>query len=230
MNLFILSVSAEGFYTNRYGVSFSEQEYSFISNFYFDGYQNFMSIDDYNDFIDSDIMNGEITIVEKKLIDDNALSLYSLSHETNAKILKLATSCSTTCMVTSTLSWKNVPNVKSYDLIGAYASGTKIKYFKKALLSYGSNSTTSVEKNVTSTGVSSTFKLPDTKELMTIVQQFEVNKDGTIYVSYQHAKKSISLANSRKYSFSASGYGGVYNFSFDVSSYYDGMGGVKTQV
>ena len=133
-------------------------------------------------------------------------------------------------MVTSTLSWKNVPNVKSYDLIGAYASGTKIKNFKKALLSYGSNSTTSVEKNVTSTGVSSTFKLPDTKELMTIVQQFEVNKDGTIYVSYQHAKKSISLANSRKYSFSASGYGGVYNFSFDVSSYYDGMGGVKTQV
>ena len=70
MNLFILSVSAEGFYTNRYGVSFSEQEYSFISNFYFDGYQNFMSIDDYNDFIDSDIMNGEITIVEKKLIDE----------------------------------------------------------------------------------------------------------------------------------------------------------------
>ncbi len=49
----------------------------------------------------------------------------------------------------------------------------------------------------------------------------------TVYGTYQHAKSSVSLSDSKSYSFDPSGLGGVVKFnSSSISNKYDGMSGV----
>lgn len=48
----------------------------------------------------------------------------------------------------------------------------------------------------------------------------------TINVSYQHSQKIISLVDSRKFSFSSDGFGGVFKFNSSVGEYFDGMRGL----
>ena len=59
MTIFISVVNAEEltYYTNSNNVNFSKEEYEFISNFYFEGYQNYMTEEDYKEFKKSNIMN-----------------------------------------------------------------------------------------------------------------------------------------------------------------------------
>ena len=54
-----------------------------------------------------------------------------------------------------------------------------------------------------------------------------MQKNGTVYASYQHAKRNISLINSRRYTFASGGFGNVFSFDSAVGDYYDEMGGVS---
>lgn len=222
--LLTTNVFAESnFYQNKYGVSFTENEYDFISKVYFDGYQNFMTQDDYNEFVSSDIMNNYNKTIQ---ITQNSNS--RAIHETSAKILKMSSSCgSSTCTIITTLTWKREPVVKSYDLIGAFLNNTTSSGTPNNHLYYGDNVMLPVETKKVSNGISATYDLPNTSEAMNFVQSFTVEKTGKVYVSYQHAKQNISLANSRKYSFSASGYGGVFVFNEGINNYYDAMQGLS---
>ena len=47
-----------------------------------------------------------------------------------------------------------------------------------------------------------------------------------VNASYQHATTNVSLATSKSYTLSASGLGSTIAFTGNISSYYDGMGGV----
>ena len=226
MTIFISVVNAEEltYYTNSNNVNFSKEEYEFISNFYFEGYQNYMTEEDYKEFKKSNIMNADIKTQVLEYSDINPLSgLY----ETQMKQSKVSSACSTNCTVATTLLWKQNPTVRSYDLIGAYFNNTSLVSSQNTYLMYGSKKVNPTETTEKSTGMSATIKLPSTKETMAITQIYTVKKSGSINVSYQHARKSISLANSRKYSFASSGYGGVFDFNESISSYYDAMGGLK---
>ncbi len=231
--LFILSfisvdVNAEAFYTNKNGVEFTEREYSFISNFYFEGYQDYMTISDYEEFKDSNIINGNVNIQEKYDYDYNTLIPYTSSfHETPSKILKLSSSCSSDCTINVTVTWKKIPSTKSYDLIGAYFENTSLNQIISSKMYYGGNTASPIENNLKSNGVSSTFKIPSTSKAISISQTYKVSKGGRLYVSYQHAKNSVSLVESRKYEFSRNGYGNVFKFDPSVISKYDAMQGLK---
>ena len=49
------------------------------------------------------------------------------------------------------------------------------------------------------------------------------------YATYQHATTNVSLATSKSYSFNSTGLGGVLKFNTSqISNYYDGMEGVRT--
>lgn len=74
------------------------------------------------------------------------------------------------------------------------------------------------------------MKLPTGGNNMVVSQYFRVETGGTVYGSYQHATANISLANSKKYTISRTGYGGVFLFNSPVRSYYDAMGGVNISV
>lgn len=224
ISLFVGNVSATelNFYTNENGVSFTEKEYNFLSDFYFDGYQDYMTTEDYEKFVTSNIMEGEI----KTITLDDSLNSRSLEYETKMKQLKVSSSCANDCIVATTLIWKAIPAVKSYDLIGAYFDNTSLADGPSTYLLSG---TTYVSPSYTlyhSNGISASIKIPNTNNSMKVVQQFNVKKSGSINVSYQHARKSISLTNSKKYKLSRSGYGGVFDFNESISNYYDAMGGI----
>ena len=59
----------EYYYTNDNGVSLTKEEYDFLSKFYWDGYQEYMTIDQYNDFIEKDLINSEFASEETTDID-----------------------------------------------------------------------------------------------------------------------------------------------------------------
>ena len=72
--------------------------------------------------------------------------------------------------------------------------------------------------------------MPSSGSNIIVSQSFSTTLGGTVYASYQHATSSISLASSKYYTISKSGYGKVFSFYNNMSSKYDGMGGVYIDV
>lgn len=100
--IFSANVSADSsnikdYFINKNNVVFSKEEYDFLSDFYWDGIQELMTESDYNDFIDSNIMNGKLKIEVL-----NPILLRSSSISTAKKTLKIARSCSNNCVVSVT--------------------------------------------------------------------------------------------------------------------------------
>lgn len=217
---------SDAYYTNLNGVELSKEEYDFLSEFYFEGYQDYMTREDYTEFYNSHIMNGNIKINTISL-NNNSSSRTTNYYETNMKLLKMSSSCSTNCFIATTLTWKTNPSVRSYDHIGAYFYNTSIDGTVDSKLYNNENIIYSSYSSKTSCGIDFIYKLPTNNSSIEVVNSFYVKKSGTVNVSYQHAKKSISLKNSKKYSFSGVGYGGVYDFTNSVSSYYDAMSGLS---
>lgn len=216
----------EIYYTNDHYVSFTKEEYEFVSRFYFDGYQDYMNQEQYNYMIDNDLMNGEIEI--KEIYDDTGiLPLADVSYATGSKKIKLSSSCTTNCNMTITVTWLKSPNIRSYDLVGAYSPTSGNLKFVNSLIYYDGTSTQYKEYRQESHGVSATMKLPSSGEGIVILTDFKANKGTRVYASYQHAKKTITLTNSRKYSFNSGGYGHVFLFDESLNDYYDAMSGVQ---
>ena len=161
----------------------------------------------------------------------NGIDLYNVSsnsYESKTKILKISSKCTSDCLVTITLTWKTIPLVRSYDIIGAYISSGNYKSFWYTKIVYDNISTKSTTVNEQNNGLGSSIKLPSTQITnLNIVQSFYVSKSGTVYASYQHAKKAINYANSNSYVISKNGMGNVFLFNNAYGSYYDNMNGVS---
>lgn len=219
----------EIYYTNSYDVAFTKEEYDFISMFYFDGYQDSMDQKTYNEFIESNIMNGEIkTVSNEDLLN---ITPYATMHETNAKIIKITSSCANTeCSISTTVTWKNTPTVKSYDVIGAFLRGTSYTGSLKTIVSTSSATYFPTDNVITSNRVATSIKLPSDSTSLKINHYFTTSRSGTVNSSYQHAKKTSTSAKSKQFSFSEAGFGGVFKFNESVKSYYDAMGGVTLKL
>ncbi len=225
---FISGVYAkEIYYTNEKGVSFTKEEYEFLSMMYWEGSQDLLSEDDYNKFIKSDIMNGTINIKE---IKDNNIVLYGTSINDGSKSLKIASSCSSNCYVSLTTNWTASPSIRSYDVIGAYLENTSLVNDVSTTVSSTSGTRSSQEIKKFNNGFGVSISLPISGSSIVVNQTFRVNKGGHIYASYQHATRSITLADSKNYTLSRYGYGGVFKFSGIASSIYDRMNGVDIAV
>lgn len=222
----IIKVDAKDYFVNNNGVKLSKEEYDAISEFYWEGYQNDMHLDDYNFLNENGLFDSAITSVQTYDNDSSGISLFA-EHTTRAKSLKMSKACNTSCIISVSLKWLRSPNVRSYDLIGEYLDGTTIINRGKVIVSNETASTTYDPDKYSSTTIGTSFKLPDTGDAIRIAHTFSVKQKGTINASYQHAKKSISLANSKKYSFSRSGIGGVFKFEPGIQDYYDCMLGVS---
>lgn len=217
--------ASEIFYKNKNDVILTEEEYNFLTKMYWDGYQSLMTLDDYEEFQNSKVMDGQIEVKEL----NNYIVPYGTSVSYGGRTLKIFKSCSSDCLISVTLNWTSNPNLYSYDVIGAYIEGT----------SFTNNPTTTVatsgSKNVvtdlkkTSNGIGSSFKLPSGSNI-TINQLFRVNTGGHVYASYQHAISNSTLAKSKDYTFSKLGYGNVFQFSNSSKGLYDAMNGVDIAV
>ncbi len=221
---FSLNVLAEGgYYKNQNGISMTEDEYKFAQNFYFNGYQDYMTLEDYKNM--KELMKGEIEIVEYK--DSSIIKPYGTSFSTPDKTVKIASSCASDCTINVSATWEKIPIVKSYDLLGAFIRETYLLSVGQARMFYGGTIAYATEINKQGNGVSATYKLPTTNNKLSFNLDFKVDKSGRVNGSYQHAKINISIANSRKYTFSNSGFGGVFLFNNGIGSYYDAMSGVS---
>lgn len=222
----ILNVEASNciYYTNNNNVEFTEKQYEFFSKMYFEGYQKYMTQEDF-DIFSLDEMNP--SLVETVYLKEQTISRSSFIDDSN-KTLKISkTSISNESSISILATWKNNPSVKSYDIIGARFEGTHNTSTPITKL-INSDSSANFPIDYKNNGFGSSVKLAGSN--IKITQTFKVANGGTVYASYQHAKSSISLANSRNYSISSSGYGKVFAFSGTAVNVYDRMSGVYINV
>ncbi len=222
----IMNVSAmDNYFVNMNGVIFSEEEYKFISDILWNGYQESMTQAEYDSIFIYGISNN---IQIKELIP---MMTFGNSHVTNSKslvITKAATESDT--LITVKVTWTKNPIVRSYDIIGAYLGGPIISssVFTKVFSSSANNTSQYIKYDGNGFGVS--IKLPDNGNQVMLSQVYRVTGTGTINASYQHATSNISLSNSQKYTISNNGTGGVFLFDSSISNYYDHMRGVDISV
>lgn len=215
------------FYTNKNNVTFTQEEYEFLSEMYWEGYQDIMTKKEYESFKEEDLISGDF---ETKFINENQLQIIrGASHSTGSKSLKISKSCSEKCRISVVLTWTVNPAIRSYDVIGAYFDGVSLQ--TDPITRVVSSDSTSYSYNIkqASNGVGTSVLLPSGSNII-VNQEYSVSTGGKVYASYQHAKQNTTLASSQKYNFSILGYGNVFLFDSSVQSIYDAMNGVNIEV
>ncbi len=220
----VYALDGENYYVNENGVKFTEKQYNFFSKMYWDGYQEYMTQNDF-DYYDVNLMDDNL--VETTYYNFPQSRASSITN--NGKTLKISKTDSNTCSnISVTLTWNNMPSVLSYDVIGARLNGVSLLNTPITRL-YNNTGSTNFDISVKSNnGFGASVLLFGTN--MRINQTYRVSKGGTVYASYQHATRSISLANSKNYTISSTGYGSVFKFSGTALTTYDGMNGVSISV
>ena len=216
------------YYTTSNGIELTEEEYNFLTQFYWDGYPDIMTIDQYEEFKNSDLLDRELIVKYAKQPENTPRST---SHATNAKVLKIAAACSSSdCMVTINCEWTLNPATRSYDVIGAYLSGVSLLYHNQTYVSSTSGATFFNNLKTAYNGIGNSVKLPSSGTDVIINMTITTTRGGTIYGSYQHAMSNTTLPVSKYYNFSLAGYGNVFSFYGSAVGIYDGMGGVDITI
>lgn len=226
--LFIPNVKAnEKFYQNDFGVVLTESEYNFITNMYWEGYQEYFTLEDYNDFKNRNIFEQN---VEKRIIEINDnFNVRNATVTSNLRTLSIAKSCSDTCVFSLVNSWNGTPTIKSYDVFGVRVNGVTITDIKSALVSGLNYGKTYNNPQSYTNGFGYSVLVPGTSNVKISVT-FITTTGGTVYGSYQHSMQNISEAVSKQYTIGTGGSGYVFNFYGSASKIYDNAPGVYIQV
>lgn len=193
--------------------------------------------------------------VETELSEEEALNYeeepttyaWNVTHTTSMKKLymQVVSGSASTKIVTLTNTWLSLPSVRSFDVIALRpetnsmtinVNSSSISGYQKwdgNIINYNSGSdNTKISSSFTGRGgigismnivddVSSTLENSMTVYFLCGASTF------TIAGTYQHATSTVTLAQSKNYSFSSSGLGEVLDFASSVESKYDNMRGVK---
>ena len=224
----IVSVNAQDYYyINDNGVTFTKDQYDFITKMYYDGYQAFMTKEDMKYFDGIKMVPDAVETKEYVEMYHGGYQLRSTSHETASKILRISKANKT---VSISCSWKKSPSVRSYDLIGAYLNGPSIAGGVGTSITYSGGSISPSATKKPGNGYGAVLKLPNGGNSIVASTTFTLSGSGRVYGSYQHAKSSISLANANSYTIGNGGLGNVFKFSAAIASKYDQMSGVYTDI
>ena len=223
-NASALSSDKTIYYTNKYQVQFTEQEYNFISNMYWDGYQEFITQEEFNDIRNLNLLNSNIK-KSTTIIDSNTNTKWTIS-SSNSRSIAISRSCSSNCLVTIVTNWKKIPSVRSYDVIGARIANSNIKTINKAIVTGNNYSKTYTSVKKSNNGFGYSINVPNTSNIKVTVS-FTTSFGGEAFGSYQHAHSNISQNISQQYSISADGYGKVFKFYGAATGKFDGANGVN---
>lgn len=141
--------------------------------------------------------------------------------------------------------WKYIPAVRSFDVIGfrfynvAVDDGTQsgVQFYRNkgsetmSSVSYSANGT-NISKQANGFGISMNIVDNDIDylELELDVEGIVAGTNPMVFGSYQHATNNVTLAQSKNYTISAAGMGGVINFDESLINTYDRMKGVNAQL
>lgn len=223
----LTNVNATNVYYTNGEVNLTKKEYDFVKEFYGETFLEDMTSDDYSWIEELDV-NNNVVAVKSVNLEPMGILPYGTNVTSNSKTLSIAKSCYTNyCIVTTNVNFLNNPSVRSYDVMGARFSGTSL-YNQNITTQVRSSSGTTVSSNYQyfNNGFGNSVKLPDNGSNIIIQQKFYVNPTGTVYASYQHAIKSVSLSTSKMYFISMTGYGGVFTFTGSAINSYDATTGV----
>ena len=166
--------------------------------------------------------------------------------ETTAKAFSLSLVGGTTWNhITATATWKTIPTTRSFDLIGFRGYGFRFRegsqegqqIYKengtRGSVSYGYNGT-NIKKFNNTDGINAGYGISmnivnNTINYLQTTTECDVATTIThpsIYASYQHAVKDITLAQSQSYTLGGAGLGEVFVFTNGVYQYYDDMNGL----
>lgn len=213
--------------------------------------------DNLNNTVEENVLISQTVKYFKTTASNNSSMLYSLGKSTyyteeitkeeydNSNYSTQSTSIETTYKKLTTtisqkgsyyhydvqLNWKNMPKVRSYDIISLsfYESVTpfNISFRQKYCESISSCTTeTNYTQHLESDGVSAIFKLPSSTTINSLSSNlsFDVRKTTSATVlkqrlvgDYAHATSSVSLATAKKHSLSLSG----ISLDSSISSNYD---------
>lgn len=228
IGLFIgmISVSAKDYYyVNDNGITFTKDQYDFISEMYYVGYQAYMTEDDMKFFDGIKMIPGSVE--SKTYVDYDGYPTRGNYHETASKILQIS---KINNVIAISCAWKKSPNVRSYDVIGTYLNGPSISGGVGTVLTYSGGVVSPSATKKPSNGYGAVLKLPNSGNSFIASTTFNVTGSGRVYGSYQHAKQSISLNNAKSFTIGNGGLGNVFIYSSSIASKYDQMSGVFVDV
>ncbi len=219
------------FFVKAEEISFSENDSVVVTKYYkTTTYHNNVSLNSTSSGNNS--ITEEISKKEYDSVDDLVQPQGNASVEFNyRKLVSSITRKDNYYQYKAEVTWKTMPKVKSYDIIGiGFYKSVKVRnnqlyftqeYCTSAGICY--NSSTNYPQ-IFSSGAGTSFIIPQTKFIslkQTLYFYVEKNTTSTITGQiaagdYSHAESSISLANSKRYTVGPNG------ISLDgVSSYYD---------
>lgn len=213
-------------YTNPNDVSFTQEEYDFFTKMYWDGYQKDITQNDYNEFVSKDFLNAEF---DSKTVYD-VPKTRGTYFSSNYKSIKISKMCSDNCRISVVVTWLVNPNIRSYDVIGAYLSGTTLQSTPNTRVVSSTETKVALNIKKQEHGFGTSVLLPDTGDDIKLNQDFYVAKGGYVYASYQHAVRNTTLATSQKFDVTGQEHGDVFTFYDEAYDIYDDMPGVDIQV
>lgn len=225
-NLLNTMIITEPYYTNSNDISLTTREYNYVLRNYGQNFYEKMTKDDFK-WISKMYPLGD----NYRLKATNDLELNDSSyHQTAYKRISIVKSClSTICNITIQARWLKSPNIRSYDLIGARLINTSLAN-KNIITRVITDKETKyyTDYQLFSNGFGTSIKIPKNANNIIIEQNFEVYNKGTIFGSYQHAIKPITLKTSQKYTIDVNGFGNVFLYNGLKTITYDEMSGVYT--
>ena len=213
-------VKAENYYVNDSGVEFSKKEYDFISNMFYEGYQNYVTLEDLEKIRSLKLYDSPI----EKITSPEVMPLINIYEK--GRTLTLAKSCSSNeCLVAIDVVWAGSPAVKSYDVIGTLLDSTTIVSYGPAAVAGTNYSKTYYSPQKFSNGFGYSVLFPNTTNVK-MTASYYAEKKGRVFASYQHAMEKISEANSKLYTLSIGGAGYVFDFYGAAKDVYDEAAGL----
>ena len=210
-------------YTTLRGVTVEKSLYDKMCNMYSVNFVETLSQEEF------DNLSANIDTAVKETYTDygNARGSY---FSTGIKSLNLIKNGS---YVTFFASWLQQPNIHSFDVMAIRLSGCSLVgdfSFKQTYISSGNLYYVYNGMNQTfynGFGSSALLQYGEDNEYS---MTFKVSGSGTVYGSYQHAKKTVTQSDSMNYAIGANGYGNVILFANSVALKYDQMPGVDINV
>lgn len=223
-NVSALTSEKNIYYTNKYQVQFTEQEYNFFSNMYWDGYQEFITQEEFNNIKNLNLFNSKI---EKKSITINPdIMTRATTITEKSRTITISRSCSSNCLVSLVTHWNSIPTVKSYDVVGARLSNSTLKTINKAMVTGNNYSKQYTSYNKKGNGFGYSIKVPNTSNVR-ITVSFTTSFGGKAFGSYQHSNSNISETTSQLYNISEDGSGNVFKFYGAAIGKFDNANGVN---
>lgn len=231
-------------YSHEYIMLMTQERYNNLKQF------NFNDAEKETKYVE-ETYNPSLNLTTEKLMTEEeynlqaAANIYTTSqgYSTTTKKLEISVAAGDTWHhAVTTATWTSILRTRSFDVIGfrgydfQFRNGSQcgeqiyVENGEYKVIDYSWDGT-NIKRLDNGFGISMNIVNNDIEALQLWLECDikALSQYPAIYGSYQHAIKSVSLAESQNYTLSGGGLGSVFVYPYSISSKYDGMSGVRIQ-